>query len=52
MPYWPRDRYLELAPAYWPRTREGLHPAGLAFELGHVTVPPASPDTAEQSSTG
>ncbi len=52
MPYWPRDRYLELAPAYWACTRERLDPAELALELGHVTVPPASPDTAEQSSTG
>jgi hypothetical protein len=52
MPYWPRDRYLDLAPAYWARTRERLDPAELALELGHVTVPPASPDTAEQSSTG
>lgn len=52
MPYWPRDRYLELAPAYWARTRERLDPAELDLELGHVTVPPASPNTAEQSSTG
>ena len=52
MPYWPRERYLELAPAYWLRTRECLDPAELALELGHVTVPSAAPDTAEQSSTG
>jgi hypothetical protein len=51
MPYWPRDRYLELAPAYWVRTRECLDPAELAAELGHITVPPISPDTAEQAAS-
>ena len=49
MPYWPRDRYLELAPAYWARTRERLDSVELAAELGHVTVP--TTDTAEQPST-
>ena len=33
MPYWPPERYLELAPAYWVETRRRLDPA----ELGHST---------------
>jgi hypothetical protein len=40
MPYWPRDRYLELAPKYWARTRARLDPRELELPLGHVTVPP------------
>ncbi|MBI3203289.1 MAG: hypothetical protein HYZ29_17255 [Myxococcales bacterium] len=48
MPYWPRDRYLELAPAYWAGTRQRLLPKELDAELGHVTVPPPAPDAAEQ----
>lgn len=39
MPYWPRDRYLELAPKYWARTRARLAPTELARPLGHVSVP-------------
>jgi len=50
MPYWPRDRYLELAPAFWAPTRARLDPTELATELGHVTVPPVPLDTAEQPS--
>jgi transposase len=40
LPYWPRERFLELAPAYWRRTRESLDATELAAELGHITVPP------------
>jgi transposase len=48
MPYWPRERYLELAPKYWARTRARLDPAELARPLGHVSVPgPLPPE--EQS---
>jgi len=46
MPYWPRDRYLELAPLHWKRTRERLDPLELARQLGPITVPtpmPAAP---------
>lgn len=50
MPYWPRDRYLELAPAYWAQTRAHLDPVELDAELGFVTVPPVLVDTAQQSS--
>ena len=41
MPYWPRDRYLELAPKYWASTRARLVEAQLALPLGLITVPPA-----------
>ncbi len=40
LPYWPRDRYLELAPRYWRATRARLDPRELELPLGHVTVPP------------
>jgi transposase len=40
LPYWPRDRYLELAPKYWARTRARLDEAELKRPIGHVTVPP------------
>lgn len=46
MPYWPRDRYLELAPKYWAGTRARLIEAELALPLGHITVPP--PPAAEE----
>jgi transposase len=41
--HWPRDRYLELAPKYWARTRARLDPAELAAEIGPLTVPPPLP---------
>jgi len=50
MPYWPRARYLELAPAYWVQTRARLDPVELETELGFVTVPPVLVDTAQQPS--
>jgi len=40
MPYWPRDRYLELAPKYWATTRARLDQRELELALGHITVPP------------
>ena len=40
LPYWPRDRYLELAPKYWRPTRARLDQRELELPLGHVTVPP------------
>ncbi len=49
MPYWPRDRFLELAPAYWAQTRARLDPRELEAELGPVTVPPMLADAAEQA---
>jgi hypothetical protein len=52
MPYWPRDRFLELAPAYWAQTRARLDLKELEAELGHVTVPPILADAPEQASAG
>ena len=40
MPYWPRDRYLELAPLNWARTRARLDAGELVRPLGTITVPP------------
>jgi len=50
VPYWPRERYLELAPRYWARTRARLDADELAKPIGSVTVPP-SPLAEEQSSS-
>jgi transposase len=49
MPYWPRERYLELAPAYWVLTRARLDARELEAELGPITVPPISANAPEQS---
>lgn len=46
MPYWPSNRYVELAPKYWSRTRARLDAEQVKLPLGHVTVPP--PLTAEE----
>ena len=51
LPYWPRDRYLELAPKYWSRTLGRLDPKELEPELGDITVPPPLPRSAEQQSS-
>jgi transposase len=40
LPYWPRDRYLELAPQHWLATRAGLDPIELARPLSAITSPP------------
>lgn len=40
MPYWPRQRYLELCPRYWLATRARLDPRQLELPIGHITVPP------------
>ena len=37
--HWPRDRYLELAPKYWARTRALLDAKQLADEIGPLVVP-------------
>jgi transposase len=42
LPYWPRDRYLELAPKYWRATRGWLNPEELAAPLSAFTIPPVS----------
>jgi transposase len=43
LPYWPRDRYLELAPKYWAATRARIPVAELDVEIGDLTVPPPLP---------
>lgn len=40
LPQWPRDRYIELAPKYWPATRQRMDQAQLAVEIGWLTIPP------------
>ena len=47
--HWPRDRYLELTPLFWARTRDRLDPRELELPFGHLTVPDAP---AEQAVTG
>ena len=42
MPYWPRQRYLELCPRYWLATRARLDPRELELPIGHITVPSAA----------
>ena len=49
-PFWPRDRYLELAPKYWLATRARLDAAELEAELGPLTVPARS--SSEQPAAG
>ena len=39
LPYWPRDRYLELAPKYWRATRGRLRPDELASPISAFEVP-------------
>ena len=50
LPFWPRDRYLELAPKYWAATRARIPAAQLAVEIGDITVPPLLPSP-EQPAT-
>lgn len=40
LPYWPHDRYLELAPKYWRATRGRLRPDELAGPLTGFEIPP------------
>jgi transposase len=52
LPFWPHDRYLELAPKYWTATRARLSAGELDAEVGTVTVPPQpSAAPAEQPPT-
>ena len=41
LPYWPRDRFIELAPKYWRATRARFIERELALPVGHIAVPPA-----------
>ena len=40
---WPRDRYLELAPKYWAKTRARLDPEQLKLPLGSLTMTEPEP---------
>lgn len=39
LPFWPRERYLELSPLNWPRTRGRLDRTRLLAEVGAIEVP-------------
>jgi hypothetical protein len=50
LPYWPRARYLELAPKYWVATRARIPEKELAVEIGDITVPPPLPPQEQPTS--
>jgi transposase len=37
--HWPRDRFIELAPKYWPATRARLNKLEIDAEAGPLTIP-------------
>ena len=40
LPYWPKERHLELAPMSWTATRARLDPNELGAPLAEIHVPP------------
>ncbi len=48
LPFWPKGRYLELAPKYWAATRARIPATQLDVEVGRISVPP--PMAAEEKS--
>ncbi|MBA3844975.1 MAG: IS66 family transposase [Actinobacteria bacterium] len=50
LPYWPQDRYLELAPQHWLATRARLEHDELERPLSHITIP-RMPHVASETST-
>lgn len=42
LPYWPKERHLELAPKYWRATRAKLNPDELEPWLCPFTIQPPS----------
>ncbi len=50
LPYWPQDRYLEIAPQHWVATRALLDSGELERPLSHITVPPL-PSASSEAST-
>lgn len=46
LPYWPRERYIDLAPNRWRATRAGLDPKELELPIGPITVPAVPAATA------
>ncbi len=51
LPYWPDDRYIELAPKYWHATRGRLRPEEIAGPLSGFEVPRAIETTAAATGT-
>jgi hypothetical protein len=49
LPYWPHDRYLELAPPHWLGTRKRIDPIELELPLSRIIVPPPAAAPTEQS---
>jgi transposase len=47
--HWPRDRYLELTPRFWAKTRARLDPRELELPIGRLTVPEATTEQAAAS---
>jgi transposase len=47
--HWPPDRYLELAPKYWVKTRASLDASELAAEVGPLHVPELVADATQLS---
>jgi hypothetical protein len=43
LPYWPSDRYLELAPRHWSATRARLNPDELDMPISGFAVPATAP---------
>jgi hypothetical protein len=41
LPYWPKERYLELAPKYWCATRAKLDAEELNAPICSFTIPAA-----------
>jgi hypothetical protein len=52
LPYWPRDRHLELAPQFWRATRGRLRPDELAEPISAFDVPPPLDVRAESPAAG
>jgi hypothetical protein len=46
LPYWPHDRYLELAPKYWRATRGRLRADELEMPISAFEVPPPHDEAA------
>lgn len=51
LPYWPRERFLELCPRDWSATRARLDPIELDREAGLITVPEPTTASTEQPIT-
>jgi transposase len=47
LPYWPRERYLELAPKFWSATRACIDPVQLEREVGFIDVPPCAANASQ-----